>query len=125
MIQLRRLTEVPVTGAFALKCETPEQFKFLQSFFITFDDYVKFKDLPEIGKHRAGIGYPINFDANESRVKFFIKYESLNELLKLREVFNARGNKFDLYLIKKRGYNILLPDFFDKCADPKIYKVIT
>jgi len=131
---------VPVKGSFALNCENPDQFRMIQKFFETHNDFVRFKDIPSIGERKyntlaripkvliplvSKLQISIGDDTIEKRVKFFIKYESLNELLKLREVFNARGNKFDMYLIKKRGYDMFTPEFFEKCADKTIYKVIT
>jgi hypothetical protein len=63
------------------------------------------------------------FSNPNRRYRYIIKYESLNELLKLREIFNIRANKFDMYLIKKRGYDMFTTDFYQRCADMTIYKV--
>ena len=129
MLNLRRLSDVPVKGSFALNCETNEQFIRLQTFFITSKDFVKFKDIPNIPAWKYNnpeskfVLYAPLFVCGDKRVKFFIKYESLNELLKLREIFNARGNKFDMYLIKKRGYDMFTPEFFEKCVSSIIKKI--
>lgn len=128
-LKLTRLQDNQVKGSFALNCETNEQFIRLQTFFITSNDFVKFKSIPAIGefKQKQWIShiYTPLLVCGDKRLKFLIKYESLNELLKLREIFKARGNKFDMYLIKKRGYDMFTPEFFEKCADKTIYKVIT
>ena len=129
-IKLKRLKDAQVKGSFAIICDNNNQFRHIQAFFETSKDYIRFKNIPSIGeikeKRLSQIIYAPYFPlfiSNDKRVKFYIKYESLNELLKLREVFNIRANKFDIYLIKKRGYDMFKPDFYKRCADATIYKV--
>jgi len=145
-IQLRRLQEVAVKGNFTINCDTLEQKVRVMRFFDTFlytrknHDYVYFKDIkniiPENGRDGADetcvdIDASVFLEIVDSQPKpkkkithkFFIKYESLTELLKLREIFNIRAGKFDIHLIKKRGYNPFTEDFYKRCADSTIYKI--
>jgi hypothetical protein len=119
-IKIRRLKDAPVKGNFTINCENEKEFYNVKQFFNTTKDYIKFRDIKEcITPYMDTPTYLLV----ENILKFTIKYESLNELLKLREVFNIRANKFDMYLINKRGYNPFTPDFYTRCADPVIYKV--
>lgn len=129
-ITIKRLKDAQVKGSFSIICDDNEQFRMIQAFFETSKDFIKFKSIPDIGKVKeARLAQPIYspyfplFIVGDTRLKFLIKYESLNELLKLREVFNIRANKFDMYLIKKRGYDMFTPNFYQLCADMTIYKV--
>lgn len=104
MIKLRRLQEVPVKGNFTIYCEDHEQFIKLQTLFTTSAEYVVFRNIPEILNNKST--YVCTFipvyDSKDTRTKFIIKYESLMELLKLRDIFRIRGAKFDVYLLAKR-----------------------
>jgi len=128
-LKLRRLQEIPITGTFTINCETNEYFCLVQSLFLTSHDYIRFKDIGLIPIRQSRVSpsfpyIPLHI-CGDKRLKFKIKYESLNELLKLREVFQVRANKFDTYLIQKRGYDPFTNDFYAKCDDPTIYKVRT
>lgn len=116
-ITVRRLNDISVKGNFTIHCETEADAILIRSVFKTTGDNIRFKDIkdnPEVDSSTL----PLN-------MKFFIRFESLNELLKLRETFRARGSKFDMYLIRKRKYNPFENDFYKHCADPVVHKVIT
>jgi len=124
-IAFRRLNAVDSGGNFTIKCETTSQFIQLQAFFETSKEYIRFKDLSEVGKTKQSrlsqVPYAPYFPlmiCGDKRLKFIIKYENLNELLKLREIFDIRGGKFDMYLIDKRHYNPLDEKFFTKLTEP-------
>lgn len=109
MIKLRRLQEVPVKGNFTIHCENHEQFVKLQNLFLTGIDYTIFKKVPKIYEISTDAIYAYrSAHANDAslpldkKTKFIIKYESLAELLKLRDIFRIRGAKFDVYLLAKR-----------------------
>lgn len=97
-ITLKRLQEVPVKGNFSINCETNAEFDHLTLLFNTSNDYIYFKDVQLIGTK----SWSCNLVRDETRKKFTIKYESLAELLKLRDIFKIRGAKFDTYLLEKR-----------------------
>lgn len=133
-ITIKRLKDAQVKGNFTIKCENSEQIHMLHDFFWTLKPFIKFKDIKNVPQEKSNnrvqnangtwgcilITCGLFGDPNR---KYIIKYESLNELLKLREVFNIRANKFDMYLIKKRGYDMFTPNFYQLCADMTIYKV--
>lgn len=110
-LKLRRLQQVAVKGNFTINCDTNEECHQIQRFFCTTKSYIKFKDLKNGNREK-------DFEYNNFNKKFIIKYENLQELLKLREIFNTRASKFDMYLIKKRGYNPFVESFFIKIIEP-------
>lgn len=121
-IILTRLQAIPVKGNFTINCDSVEDFLFLRHFFDTDKNYIHFKNIRNIKEDREflKVGKP---ETHSTDLRFFIKYESLNELLKLREIFNIRASKFDMYLIEKRKYNPFTKDFYARTADQTIYKV--
>ena len=140
-IQLRRLKDVAVKGNFTINCHDEAMYMDVLGFLYNpkASQVIRFKDIPEIGRFQKQLkedqerslretGWPLltlgyAYVRCRPPFRFIIKYESLNELLKLREIFNIRASKFDTYLIEKRGYNPFTEDFFDRCADKTIYKV--
>lgn len=116
-IVLRRLQDVDAGGNFTIHCDSVEDFLFVRSFFNTSSNNIAFKNIkpktPNDPFLKRG-----DKDSFHQGLRFFIKYENLNELLKLREIFNTRGGKFDMYLIKKRGYNPFDEMFFTKLKEP-------
>ena len=85
-------------------------------FFDTKKDYISFKDIRNV----QSSSYSSNWTGGKPNTfcKFFIKYNTLNELLKLREIFRTRAGKFDMRLIKKREYNPFTPDFYLETTKP-------
>lgn len=122
-IKLKRLKDAEVKGSFAIISDSVEDFLFLRLFFDTEKNYIWFKDIKKVDTKTRSLKEAEYSQKAAMDCKFYIKYESLIELLKLREVFNIRANKFDMYLIKKRGYDMFKPDFYSRCADMTIYKV--
>lgn len=123
-IAFKRLRDTNTAGNFTIKCETNIQFIHVQGFFETSKDNIKFKDLLEVGKIRqerlSQVPYAPYFPlliSGDKRLRFVIKYENLNELLKLREIFNIRGGKFDMYLIEKRNYDPFNEMFFTRLIE--------
>jgi len=119
---LRKLQEISVAGNFTFNCDTIEEFQNLRRFFCTHANVISFNDI-----HK-----PLSiFEPSQNHVpkdlKFVVRYNSLNQLLKLRETFRARGTRFDMYLIKKRkmGDDFFDENLYDKLLDPVIYKIIT
>ena len=119
-ITLKRLKDAQVKGSFAIICDSVEDFLFLRLFFNSDKNYIKFKDIKAVDTTAKSLKPAKNYNND---CKFYIKYESLIELLKLREIFNIRANKFDMYLIQKRKYNPFTDDFYIKTADKTIYKI--
>lgn len=135
-LQFERLREIPIKGNFTIKSHTFDVYKFVMSFFYNrgAKQALYFKELnhlpsfqKEIEEYKQECEKSNQFFIIESfspvwtvkdKWKFIIRYESLNELLKLREIFNVRGNGFDTRLIEKRGYNPFTPDFFAKITEP-------
>jgi hypothetical protein len=149
-ITLRRLQEVNVKGSFSINCHNEEMYSHVLDFFYNpkATKVLRFKDIPALEAFHKRLEEDSKMNAFINKYvdpmkrvifpvitrsyadvrafppfKFTIKYETLNELLKLREIFNIRANKFDTYLIEKRGYNPFTADFYSKCADKTIYKV--
>ena len=123
-ITIKRLKDAQVKGNFTIKCENSEQIHMLHDFFWTLKPFIKFKDIKNVVQEKNNRNVLITCGLlSDPNRKYIIKYESLNELLKLREIFNIRANKFDMYLIKKRGYDMFTPNFYQLCADMTIYKV--
>lgn len=132
-ITLRRLKDVEVKGKFTINCESSDYFDYVRSFFQTSLDQTTFRHamLLQYNMGNMATQYnpcpvpalvfigPIPIQSN----RFYIHYESLHELLKLREIFCIRANKFDFRLIKKRKYNPFDKEFFNKIRDPIIYKI--
>ena len=116
-ITVRRLSDISVKGNFTIHCETRDDAAIIRSIFRKNSDNIRFQDI----KDRPDV----EFDSFPLHMKFGIKYESLNELLKLREIFRTRGGRFDMFLIRKRGYDPFGDNFYERIADPVIYKVIT
>jgi hypothetical protein len=119
-IELRRLKDVKVKGNFTINCENVQQLLFLHKWFRTTKGQIKFKDITN--KNLPPLNH-MSYMFTSNPYRYIIKYESLNELLKLREIFNVRASKFDMELIKKRNYNPFTEDFYSRCADMTIYKV--
>ena len=127
-IKLRRLQDVAVKGNFTINCEDNLQFIMLQQFFCISSDNIRFKNVHKIPTYICSL-IPSHFPfvpvmiSGDTRTKFIIRYETLAELLKLRELFRVRSSKFDMYLIKKRGYNMLTTDFYKLCENTDIQRV--
>jgi hypothetical protein len=124
-IAFKRLRDTSTAGNFTIKCETNIQFIHVQGFFETSKDNIRFKDLLAVGETKAKrlsqVPYAPYFPlliSGDKRLRFVIKYENLNELLKLREIFNIRGGKFDMYLVEKRDYNPFNEKFFTRLTEP-------
>ena len=115
-ITLRRLKDVAVKGNFSINCDSVEDFLSLRMFFNTNKDYISFKDIRNV----QSSSYSSNWAGGKPNTscKFIIKYDTLNELLKLREIFRTRAGKFDMRLIKKRGYDPFTPDFYVETTKP-------
>ncbi len=130
IIKLRRLKDVKIKGNFTINCDTNDEFIKLQIFFCASGDYIKFKNisksktyLDQLAQNYINIPFFPLYICGDTRTKFIIKYESLEELLKLREIFRVRSGKFDMYLIKKRGYDMFTNDFYKACENTDILKV--
>jgi hypothetical protein len=132
-ITLRRLKDVKVKGKFTINCEYSDYFDYVRSFFQTSLDETTFRhamlfqyNMGNVATQYCPAPVPslvFNGPMPVHSNRFYIHYESLHELLKLREIFRIRANKFDVYLIKKRGYNPFHEHFFDDLRDPVIHKV--
>lgn len=126
-IELRRLKDVKVRGCFTLKTRKWDDIDYVVQFFqMTHQspDKIKFKELVKLNYVPVmGLLEPDPYPDFDMEWRLYIMYESLHELLKLREVFQIRANKFDMYLIEKRGYNPFDEHFFKKLRDPVIHKV--
>lgn len=129
-IQLRRLKDVQVKGNFTIKCFHWKTLDNIHNF-LQYDEpiphymYVaklKFKDLQKLNPRPSATVSNVEPQIAKDH-RCIIMYESMHELLKLREIFQIRANKFDCYLIDKRKYNPFNADFFDKLRDPVIHKV--
>ena len=131
-IKLRRLQDVAVKGNFTINCETSDEIHMLHDFFWTEKSAIKFKDIQHvptkmpvdkiIHEDKCTTVYTMGLKNDPNR-KFVIKFETLAELLKLRELFRVRSSKFDMYLIKKRGYNMFTTDFYKQCENTDIQRV--
>lgn len=134
MIKLQRLQDAVVKGNFTIKCDTSEQIHMLHDFFWTFKPYIRFKDITmALQKKKDNVVLNSNGTygckiitmgiVGDTNRRFIIKYENLEQLLKLREIFKIRANKFDMKLIEKRGYNMFTVDFYKACENTDILKV--
>lgn len=118
-IKLKRLQDIIVKGNFSINCDNNDEIIMLHQFFFTLNNYIKFKDISSISNKEN-----ININEINTDIKtFIIKYESLAELLKLREIFRIRASKFDMALIKKRKYNMFTDDFYILCENTNIQKI--
>lgn len=102
---LCKLKDVPITGNFSINCETHDQYIMLQNFFHTNNQSIAFSKINQVKNQKS-----ITKESDSSRLKFVIKYESFEELLRLRDIFMVRANKFDMYLIKKRKNGIVFDE---------------
>jgi hypothetical protein len=117
-IKLKRLQDIIVKGNFSINCDNNDEVTMLHNFFFTLNNYIKFKDISNISKENINV---VEIDTNNKT--FIIKYESLAELLKLREIFRIRASKFDMRLIKKRKYNMFTDEFYTLCENTNIQKI--
>lgn len=117
MIKLQRLKDVTIKGNFTIKCTKSCEIFRLHDFFKSYKNNIKFKDIKNVPS-QPNIDVRISLDE-----QFIIKYESLAELLKLREICQIRANKFDMKLIEKRGYDPFTPEFYKSCENTDIVKV--
>ena len=121
-ISFKRLRETDVSGNFTINCDSVEDFLFVRSFFNTASNNITFKNIKRKTTDDPFLKAGDKASFHQS-LKFIIRYENLQQLLKLREIFNVRGQKFDTYLIDKRKYNPLDDSFFTKLTEPiKIIK---
>lgn len=124
-----RLKDFTIKGNFTIKCQCDEHFTMVQQFFGTTKDTIQFKQLLNINpiesfKNCLSVPHtPLVID-DDKITKFIIKYETIDELLKLREIFRVRASQFETRLMEKRKYNPFTNDFFSKLTEPieKIYK---
>lgn len=128
MLKLTRLKQVPIKGNFTINCEDNLQFIMVQKFFCTSGEYIRFKNIHKIleflcKKDTVLFPYIPLMVCGDKRTKFIIKYETLEELLKIREIFRVRSGRFDMELIKKRDYDPFTDDFYKLCENTNIEKV--
>ena len=140
-IPLNRLKDVQIKGNFTINCHDEAMYSKVLTFFYNpkATTKLKFKDIPALELFHEQLdrdnkesmektGLPLltraYIVAGVAPFKFIIKYESLHELLKLREIFGTRAGKFDTYLIEKRGYDPFDDKFYARCAETTINKVM-
>lgn len=116
--KLIKLKDYQVKGNFTIRCHDYEHYIKVLKFFNVSDakGFVFFRDLNNTKSKTfiPPVGDP------PKKLNFILKYESLNELLKLREIFGTRASQFETRLIEKRKYDPFTPDFFDKLSQPII-----
>jgi hypothetical protein len=105
---LTRLKDMEIGGSFTINCENKEQLIMIQDFFKTKNLSIAFNKIAIVKdkEYEKGKSSPLK----TQKYKFVIKYNTIEELLKLRDIFEIRANKFDMSLNKKRNKKIVFND---------------
>ena len=112
-----------IKGNFTINCCSLKDYLIVRNFFPVKKDFIYFKDIAKLSE-KFSPNLVFDIGDRKSKLKFVIKYESMGELLKLRDIFKIRANKFDTRLIEKRKMvNIFGPDFYKEFDNLNIEKI--